>query len=314
VQVDSKKNGDAVTRKVRAIVRHNVFLTVDEGETFTRHGERTGATVSATLRSAWVGTTIGQANGRDDTTRIVKAHTYSLGMVAGFQPHTALPLLNDTATGTAQRFAWVSAADPTLSDRPVEHPGAIAVPLSDGEFKAARTGTIAFPPWIIASLRQEHIAKVRGDLVVAEPDSQAPLMRCKMAALLAVLDGRMQVNNKDWELAGVLWATSCAVRDSVTAQAAEQKARQTEMVAESRLQMAERTAAAVNGIDAKVARLAATLAQRVIEAGGMKRGDARGGMAGRDRHLYDQVVDRAVTEGLLRYANGVLLPPAVRAA
>jgi hypothetical protein len=312
VPVSEKVDGEPVLKKMRGQVRHNVFVTVDEGEAFTRIGERSGATVGATLRSAWVGATIGQANGRDETTRIVKAGTYSLGMVVGFQPTTALPLLTDTATGTAQRFVWVSAADPTLPDEAVEHPGPIALALSDGTFRAtARTGGITFPESIVADLRREHVAKVRGELVVAERDSQAPLMRCKMSSLLALLDGRDYVTGEDWELSEILWRTSTAVRDVITEQGATEKALQAEIVAQARVQLAERTAAAVDGVSAKLDRLAVVLAERVVEAGGLLRKKARGGMRSDERHLYEQVVDRAESLGLIRVSadGGGLLPP-----
>lgn len=259
------------------------------------------------------GATIGQANGRDDTTRIVSAGTYRLGMVVGFQPHTALPLLTDTATGTAQRFTWVSAADRTMPDEHVTHPGPLAVDLSAGEFKA-RTGIMSFPGPIIAELRRDHIAKTRGELVVDERNSQGPLSRAKMAALLALLNGRMDVTTDDWELACVMWKTSCRVRDHVTEQGAAEKARQAELIADARVQLEERKAAAVNGVDAKLDRLAVTLADRVVESGGMKRGDARRGMPSRDRHLYEQVVERAMDSGLLRTVDGGALVPPIRAA
>lgn len=318
VEIGTDNKGDPVTRRGRAQVRHNVFVSVDEGETFTRFTERTGATIGTTLRSAWVGATIGQANGRDDTTRIVKAHSYSLGLLVGFQPRTALPLLTDTATGTAQRFAWVSAADPTVPDEPVKHPGPITLHLTDGdgEFPPALSGAITFPDEIKAELRRDHIAKIRGELVVAEHNSQAPLMKCKLAALLALLDGRREVDAEDWDLAAVLWDTSCAVRDAVTEQAALEKAEQSEIVAEARVRLAERTAAAVDGVTAKIDRLAARVAERVIEAGGMTSRDVKANvLSSRERHLYEEIIERAAAQGLLRLADGGgLLPPSVRAA
>ena len=64
VQVGERKNGDPIMKAVRAVVRHNAYLMLDEGEAFTRFGERTGSNTAATLRSAWVGETIGQFNGR----------------------------------------------------------------------------------------------------------------------------------------------------------------------------------------------------------------------------------------------------------
>lgn len=312
VKVDEKPSGAPVIKKGRGQVRHNVFLLVDEGESFTRLGERTGSTVATTLRSAWVGVTIGQANGRDDTTRIVKAGSYALGMLVGFQPSTALPLLGDTATGTAQRFAWVSAIDRSLPDDPVEHPGPLDIQLTDPQFtRTARTGAIEFPDWIKSVLRADHIAKVRGQLVVNERDSQAPLMRCKTAALLAILDGgRDKVTDEDWELAAMLWATSCAVRDAVADHGHQTQTQQAEIVAQARVHLAERTAAAVDQVAAKVERLAQVLAERVTAAGGLTHSAARKGMRSDERHLFGSVTDRAESLGLIRRApHGGLLPP-----
>jgi hypothetical protein len=293
------------------MVRHNALIVADEGEIFTRVGERKGATVGATLRSAWSASTIGQANGRGDTTRIIRARSYSFGLVVGFQPSTALPLLNDTATGMAQRFAWVSAVDPTIPDTqdgasdwqpPMLDLAALVKPGS--EFGEAHEGLMSFPDEVKAGLRAEHLAKVRGEVVVPERDSQGPFMRCKMAALLALLDGCTDVDMDDWRLSGVLWDTSCGVRDTVTGAATEEKARQAEIVAQARVAMAERQAAAVASVPAKVERLAGVLAARVVEAGGLRRGDARRGMRSDERHLFDQVTERAAELGLVRVADG----------
>lgn len=320
VEVGQTKNGDPMTRRSRAMVRHNALVLADEGEVFTRVGERKGATVGGTLRSAWSGATIGQANGRDETTRIIPARSYALGLVVGFQPATALPLLADTATGMAQRFAWVSAVDPTIPDEVDDHPGALDLPAlvdpdSSASFPAARTGTMPFPVEVVAELRAGHLAKVRGQVVVPERDSQGPLMRCKMAALLALLDARVSVTSEDWSLAALLWDTSCAVRDAVTDAASAEKAQQAELVAQARVQMAERQAAAIASVPAKIDRLAAVLAARVVENGGLRRKDARGGMRSDERHLYDQVVERAAELNLLRVADsGGLLPPRLTAA
>lgn len=319
--VGETKRGEPITRRIRTMVRNNAFLVVDEGEIFNRVGERKGAIVGATLRSAWSGSTIGQANGRDDTTRIVRAGTYSLGVVAGFQPSTALPLLADTATGMAQRFAWVSAVDPTIPDDSAvgvsEEPLLLkmeALVRPGAAFPTAREGVIQFPSDVIDELRRAHLAKVRGQVVVPERDSQGPLMRCKMAALLAMLDGRVEVTIEDWRLAGMLWDTSCAVRDSVTAAADEEKVRQSEAVARARVAMAERQAAAVAGVPGKVDRLATVLAARVVEAGGLKRAEARRGLRSDDRHLFDQVAERGAALGLFRLVDGGGLLPAKEGA
>lgn len=312
VETDQKSNGDPVLRKVRGQVRHNVFVSVDEGETLVRLGERQGSTVATTIRSGWIGATIGQQNGRDDTTRVIKAGTYSLGLLVGFQPTTALPLIRETAAGTAQRFAWASAVDRNLPDVAVPHPGPLTLALADEEFEnTARAGTITFPPAIVDDLRTQHVAKVRGDLVVDERDSHAPLMRCKMAALLALLDGRLAVNDDDWDLAQMMWRTSAAVRDAVADLGQQEHAAQAERIAQARVEMAERTAAAANGVEAKVERIAQLLAEKVLAEGGMTRGAAHRSLAGRDRGLFDQALERAHQLGTMRVTESGLLPPAI---
>ncbi|HEY1972607.1 MAG TPA: hypothetical protein VGH89_31970 [Pseudonocardia sp.] len=313
-EIGTTRKGDPITRRVRCMVRNNVFVTADEGEVFTRIGERKGSTIGSTLRSAWSGAAIGQTNGRDESTRVVAARSYALGLVVGFQPTTALPLLQDTATGMAQRFAWVSAVDPSIPDDQPNWPGELElealVVAGERSFALARKGTIEFPQNIVDELTADHLAKVRGKVVVAERDSQAPLMRCKMAALMALLDGRFdKVSDEDWALAGLLWDTSCAVRDAVTDAATVEKSRQAESVAQARVQLAERQAAAVAGVPAKVDRLVNVLAARVLESGGMRRSEARRGMRSDERHLFDQVVERAAELELLRVVDGGGLLP-----
>ncbi|MGI5127455.1 hypothetical protein ACQEVB_11655 [Pseudonocardia sp. CA-107938] len=318
IEIGVSRKGDPITKNVRAQVRHNAFVVIDEGETFSKMGERKGATVGATLRSAWSGATLGQANGTAETTRRIPARSYSLGLVVGFQPATALPLLADTATGMQQRFTWVSAVDPSIPDEPVEHPGpiklpALPAPRRPGGFGEEPTPPMTFPAEVIAELRADRLAKVRGTLVVPEADSQAPLMRCKIAALLALLDGRVDVDLDDWNLSGTVWSTSCAVRDAVTGHARAVKAAQEELVTQFRVQLAERQAAATAAIPAKVDRLASNLAGHVVREGMLLRSAARKTMRSSDRHLFDQVVEKAAELGLLRVADGggALLPPVV---
>ncbi|MBO0822429.1 MAG: hypothetical protein J2P27_01060 [Actinobacteria bacterium] len=308
------KNGEPIVQKRRCKVRDNVFITLDEGETFTKINDRKGSTNGPAIRSAWMGTVIGQNNGREDTTRIVPAGSYSLGMLVGFQPATALPLLQDTATGTAQRFAWVSAVDPTIPDEPVEWPGPLTFPAlvdEEDDEPSPRKGVMSFPEEVKSTLRADHLAKVRGEVIVPECDSQGPLMRCKLAVLLALLDRRFdKVTDEDWRLAGILWETSCAVRDAVTDAAQQEKARDAEAIAQAKVQLAERTAAATAGVDAKLARLATVLAEKVLENGHLMRAAARRTLRSDERGLFDPVVERAVAMGLLRVSEGGgLYPP-----
>jgi hypothetical protein len=62
---------------------------------------------------------------------------------------------------------------------------------------------------------RHRVLRGRGDIQVPELDGHGYLTRAKLAALLMLLTdrGRTHVTPKDWELATILWETSCKVRD-----------------------------------------------------------------------------------------------------
>ena len=303
-----KRNGDPKTEKVRAQVRHNAFVYIDEGEALTRMSERSGATIGPTLRSAWNGQLLGQANAREESTRILPARSYSLGLLIGFQRRTCQPLLADVTAGTPQRFLWCSAVDASVPTDQPEHPGPLHVRLTDplGE---PLTGTIRFAEQIRAQLWRDNLDRVRGDTEGPELDSHAPLSRCKLAALFAVLDGRMHVSVADWDLSAVVWASSCAVRDALVAGGRRERARE-QWIRDSRfIELKLRAAAEVGQVDAKLARIAELLGEYVGEDGAMTHGAARKRLPARDRGLYDAAVDHAVTSGRLRRVEGGICRP-----
>lgn len=218
--------------KIRQQVRHNVFVYVDEGEGLTKTIERAGATIGPAIRSAWNGELLGQSNAREETTRILPHGTYSLGMVIGFQRATAQPLLADSGPGTPQRFLWLSATDPSIPDRRITWPGELTVNL-DGEVwlsgaVAPVRDTITFADTIRDELWRDNLARARGHVETEELDSHESLMRCKVAALLAVLDQRFHVTEEDWDLSLTVWNTSRAVRDDLVQWGQEQNRLQAE--------------------------------------------------------------------------------------
>lgn len=214
--------GKVKLEKIRAQVLHNALMHADEGEALAKLVERSGATVGETLRRGWVGGTIGQSNGRAETTRVIEQGSYSLGLIIGFQEETAQPLLADSAAGTPQRFLWCWALDPTIPDEDVPDPG----PLLDVWPPTHDPGTewlinapgpdlrpVTFDPGIIAEIKPEIRAVGRGELRLPPFDSHRPLMLVKVSTLLAQLDGRRDVTLEDWRLARMVWDTSRRVQD-----------------------------------------------------------------------------------------------------
>lgn len=235
------------TKTVRQQVRHNVLFHADEGQALNKLIERSGSTIGETIRSAWNGETIGQKNGNASTTRIVMSGTYSMGMTIGYQPHTAAPLLGDVDAGTPQRFLWVWAPDPSIPEEP-PRPFDPSVPLSVlGVAGQVPPHGVTYAESIRKRLRAERVSSNRGGGDIAPLASQRPLMLVKVSALLARLDGRLDVTEDDWALAGVMWDCSMAVQLAVLAAEAEAgKARE----AEERKRYAGREGAAEESRDA----------------------------------------------------------------
>lgn len=235
VEVAGAKNKDG-TPKVesqRKQVRNNVFMRITEGQSVVDLMERAGSTLGAQLRAAWMGETIGQANGRQETTRVVE--NYAFGLVAGFQPKPLATLISETHLGTAQRFAFVRASDPAIPDVAPADPGPISITWpktvvipahlkeGDDEYEAlarqaigyAQDMTLMLAPEVSQEIRGQYLARMRGQLKVAAGDEHRNLLRAKLAALLLILesDGTHVVTRHYWNLAGTMLEVSDRVRE-----------------------------------------------------------------------------------------------------
>jgi hypothetical protein len=205
----NEEQADGKTRKVKRQTKTAALIYLDEGQALAEMGSRKGATLLPTLRSAWSGAVIGQSNATTETHRVLKAHTYRLSIIIGFQLEYAAALIADAAGGTPQRFVYASAIDPHLPDTPPDWPGEISIhtpPITpDGT-------TIDFDEQIRHEIYQRARAITKGEHVPDTLDSHADLVRMKVAAILAILEQRWHVNTEDWQLAGRIMTNSNSVR------------------------------------------------------------------------------------------------------
>lgn len=308
------KKNDPVTEKVRTQVRHNSFFFIDEGETLSKMmRERQGTTIGAAIRTAWVGDALGQANARQETTRFVLAGSYSMGMVVGYQPEVAQALLADSGPGTPQRFLWLATVDPSIPDDWPDQPEPVSLPLADA-FGRPITGTVSCPPELRAELRRDVTLFNRGKISRSPLDAHVVLMRCKLAALLAVLDDRTRATAEDWELSGTIWAASCAVRDRLVQIGRDRAAQDAQRRRQDYVEREELAQLAREMAPAKVERVARLLATWIHEEGPATVGAARRKLASRDRPLLDAAVNLATSTGLLAQDGTVLMPGDARPA
>ncbi len=212
VQIDDGKGG---TTTVKCQVRANAFVYVDEGEVLSALGGRSGSTLLSTLRSIWSGKTVGQSNASEDRKRILQAGTYTFGVVVALQDTKAAALLDDAAAGTPQRFIWASAMDRGIPGERPSWPGKLMwVPT---RLSGTEPLPLGVESAVVAEIRAADLAKVRGEVRVADMEGHGHLLRLKVAGLLALLDNRATVTEEDWRLAGMLKDYSDAVRDHVRA-------------------------------------------------------------------------------------------------
>lgn len=289
--------GEPVMARVRKQVRHNIFFYVDEGQTIAQLASRPGSTLSETIRRAAIGEALGQTNASEDRRRFIAPGSYSLGMLTGFQPSTAVPLLADASTGTPQRFFWAPAVDPAIPDAPVAWPKPFTFERHLVSKRPDGPVDVTFPERIRRELWAERVKRNRGEIEVAELDGHAGLMKVKLAALFAVLDNRLDASEEDWALAELVWASSCALRDSLVDRARRESDALRQFEADARIEIEVRAHEAKAEVDLAIERVAMAIRRSAAQVGGVSRGAARKALASRDRKYFEQALVLAISRG-----------------
>jgi hypothetical protein len=295
---------DPVVKIVRKQVRHNAFFYVDEGEALVKLASRSGSTMGETIRRAAMGDALGQTNAEAARNRNIPEGMYSMGLLVGFQPESALPLLQEATLGTPQRFIWSPVTDPSIparfEDKP-EHPGLLLHQPHLAEVKEDLD--IEFPVEVQQELWEINNLRSRGEVEVDIMDGHEQMTRIKLASLLALLNGRFTVSLEDWELSRVLWRASCSLRDSLMEQARRVAAREQEQRTAEYVEKRRRAAAAESGDQVTVKRVALFIVRKVTEAP-LTVGAIRKAMASRDREWLGRGLDYGSAEGWLSEEGG----------
>lgn len=229
------------------VVQHaeSALFDIAEVDTLSALANRQGATLISELRKIWSGERLGFQNRDSARTLPVDAHTYRASLIVGVQPNRSGALLNDADGGTPQRFVWLSATDPDAPNvaphlpHPIRWmmPNESVLPTVEGRrvMHVCDTARNIIDFASIARLRGQ------GDAL----DGHALLSRLKIAAALALLDERGDVNDEDWELSGVIMAESDRVRqscqDALRDSAKQENEKRAELRAEASLVAADHT-------------------------------------------------------------------------
>ncbi|KQH75305.1 hypothetical protein AO501_29815 [Mycobacterium gordonae] len=185
-----------------------MFL-VDEIDELKALLTRSGSTLSSILRSAFTAEGLGFSY-RTASSQHLGAGTYRLTLVANVQPARAGALLDDPHGGMLQRFMWFPSTDPRLTfDTPL-----MPTPLTLPPHSAWQYPRELKVPYIVKHLiKDTHLKSNRGE--ESPLNSHALFAREKFAFALAVLDGRDEMTEEDWRLAGVASRVSEHTREWV---------------------------------------------------------------------------------------------------
>jgi hypothetical protein len=221
--VDDVDGGGKKTR-MKKKTRHGVLFNLDEGQALAEMGARKGSTILPILRTAWSGSTLGQANASVETRRTMEAGTYAVGLVSLWQDQAAAKLIEDADGGTPQRFVFIDTIDATITAdqewRPQIEPLAWKPPAAIVRNGVHQAEYLDVDPAIVHEIRHAHAATQRGEADRDPLDSHRNLVKLKLAGVLAVLDGRLFVDLDDWRLAECLVTHSDGVRAWIVAEAA----------------------------------------------------------------------------------------------
>lgn len=306
---------DKGKRKIRAQIRDNILFVMDEGEGLIRMAGRNGSTITTVLRRAWSGELLGEANASADRDRQIERGAYSIGLSISFQPDTIAGLFdpNEVGGGTPHRFLYFAADNDALPEEPPEDspwvwPGPLDVrPEHDPGLR--RQWDPSTPrSFVLADEDVKREVRMvrwrglrRGHADADQLDGHMMQMCGRVAAHLALLDARTDINGEDWRLAGQVVEISNRVRDEAKAygeriEAAKARRQDERKVALEVAAHTAKTAVDEKRTDERISRGGAVLARKVLKDGavdGLAKGKLREA-AGRYKKDIDDCLAHAV--------------------
>ncbi|QFS89497.1 hypothetical protein FIV07_02000 [Mycobacterium sp. THAF192] len=279
----------------------DVIFTSSEIDNWAALGERAGSLTFPVLRQMMTGDQIGQKNASKAHSRMVNKRTYCAQLALGAQPGSrgTATLIADAAGGFPQRCLFTSVLDPEAPDdlpsgvHVLRPPRPEIVPDRDSGYHF-----VAFPD-VATTLVREHRKRVlRGDPTADPLDGHRNLTWCKIAAALALLEGRLTVTDEDWRLAGAVMDISDATRTALIA-AARQAARDTNrakaLASADRDEVVETT---------KLQRTKHTLLKHLDRQQQMPRHDLRKRLRSDQRQHFDAAITELIDDGQVFAVDG----------
>jgi hypothetical protein len=304
VDDDGKKRTDR--RKIYA----GVNFAVSEGLIFADLADRGGTTHVTRLCDAWSGAALSTANAKAETFRHVERGQYRLTMVMGIQATQAHELMTDSAAsqGFVGRLLFAWAEEPRISPRPrppepplLVVPGASTIPATSEHPLLYQQIMLSYPQAVYDEIQSASDQRVGTNVPVEEHHHD--LLRCKVAGIMALMEGRTDVSEADWALATDLVDISAAVRRHLYSvrRFAERDKRHSQAVAKAEVEIVIEDVKDRQG----VARMAEAIRAAAPGAQGAIRKKVS---AASTRHRFDPALRLAIANGWVVVHNGRIEP------
>lgn len=306
-------------------VRHGALFEIGETATLKALQERSGSTLDAELRKAWMGQAIGFAYSEKTKRVPVPAQSYRLCAVLGIHPALGSVLLSGRNEGTPQRCLFFPVTDP---DAPQDRPpcpeplrwNPPRVRLDDGEGEPVHVVDVAGA--VVGEIDAEQEARSRGQLTGSDLDAHATLSRLKVAAALGILraaqqpgreydvlldadrdgvkqpEARYEVTEKDWQLARVVMGVSDLTRGMLVTAEAQAEAAGNEK--RGRME-GERQAIAARTVDGhQFAQVAAAIVRKLRRSDGWAASsELRHALRSDYRKHFDDAIEQLTAEQMI---------------
>lgn len=210
------------------IVTHTnrALMVAEEIDTLSALTNRQASTLMPELRKAYMGEQLGFSYAARDKRIQLKQDEYRLCLTVGIQPLRAEQLLAEQDGGTPQRFIWMPTVDPMVPDdlpltpEPLEWKIPVEYSMVE-DVKGALFGGLKLFTTVEVQVCQKAQLVIRANRKTAlrtgidNLDGHSLLTQLKVATALGLLNGRLEVNEEDWDLATVLMHVSDSTRSSV---------------------------------------------------------------------------------------------------
>ena len=229
VQMRKPEGSPANAAMVPTQVAYQALLEIDEIGTLDKLAERSGQTLTETLKTMWTGGRLAPGLADPTRQRMLDPHSYRLSLYMGAQPGLGKVLFSKESKlgGFVQRFIFSTLRDPNLQlDSVIPPPPAPLIRDVHKDlpfptiFGGRGMGHINRAPWVLGVdprisdiLMTETLRRRTGDEHAL--DGHILFTKLRVAAVLAIMHGQSDVDLWWWDLAEGIMAHSEHTREAL---------------------------------------------------------------------------------------------------